>query len=136
EDDGDLRTKNGLRANFVEYLRDIAFQHYVFRHAYPQFVVQPYLVFVDKSRTATVDGLNQRFHIRRKADGRSEVIVAPGTDASTLGAPLLRALDVHEHVLEIQSQTMEVGNERLPFPDAVRRLAEAHMRNEKIVSTP
>jgi hypothetical protein len=136
EKDGNLRTKNGLRADFVEYLRDIAFQHYVFRHAYPQFVAQPYLVLVDKSQSTTVDRLNQRFRIRRNAGGRSEVIVAPGTDASALGAPLLRALDVHEHVLEIQAMDIEVGNERLPFPDAVRRLAEAHKRNEKIVSTP
>ena len=135
-EDGDLRTKNGLRADFVTYLRDVAFQHYVFCHAYPQLVVQPRLVLVDKSQAATVDGLNQRFRIRRKAGGRSEVIVVPGTDSSTLGAPLLRALDVSEHVQQIQGQDIEVGNERLPFPDAVRRLAGAHKRNEKIVSTP
>jgi hypothetical protein len=135
--DRDLRTQDGrIAAKYLPYLRDIAFQEYVLRHAHPELVVHPYLVLVDKSQVATVDGLNQRFRLRRKASGRSEVVVAPGTDAHSLGAPLLCTVDVHTHVRDIQSQEMEVGNERLPFPAAVQRLAEAHKRNEKIVSTP
>jgi hypothetical protein len=135
--DRDLRTQEGrIAAKFLPYLRDIAFQEYVFRHAHPELVVRPYLVLVDKAQIATADGLNQRFRLRRRADGRSEVVVAPGTDAHALGAPLLRAIDVQSHVRDIQSQEMEVGNERLLFPAAVQRLAEAHKRNEKIVSTP
>ncbi len=135
--DRDLRTQDGrIARTFLPYLRDIAFQDHVFRHAWPDLVGHPHLVLVDKLQAATVDGLNQRFRLRRKPNGRSEVVVAPGTDAASLGAPLLCALDVESHVRDIQLQEVEVGNERLPFAAAVQRLAEAHKRNEKIVSLP
>jgi len=74
--------------------RDIAFRHYVFCHAYPQPVAQPCLVLVDKSQTTTVNGLNQRFRIRRRADRRSEVIVLRMRDPTANGDHAAKATHV------------------------------------------
>ena len=77
---GDLRNGNGtnFQAQFLPYLLDVAFQQYVLASAHPGLSVHPYLVFADKSKAATVDGLNGLFRIVRLSDNRTEVSRAAG----------------------------------------------------------
>lgn len=100
-EDGDFRGAKGkVKPEILPYLQDIAFQRYVVGKACPRFDLRCFLMMVDTSRTASVDGLNQRFRIRR--DGaRMGVTVAPGTDATVLGDPILTRLSVDSHVAEI-----------------------------------
>ena len=51
----------GIKKAMLPYLQDVAFQRHVLGVAYPQLQVRSFLMLADKSRTSTVDRLNQRF---------------------------------------------------------------------------
>lgn len=135
-EDGDLRgTRGRIKPGFLPYLQDIAFQRHVVGKACPGFDLRCFLMMVDTSRTASVDGLNQRFRIRR--DGaRIGVTVAPGTDAAALGEPILTRLSVDSHVAEILSGRVDVARARLPFAEAVGTLAAAYRDDRRIAPVP
>lgn len=90
----------GIDRGMHPYLLDVAFQRHVMSLAYPHLRGVSYLMPADKSRTCSIDGLNQRFKIRRH-DGRPVVSVAPGTDAGSVGTPILTEVNVNEFVDEI-----------------------------------
>ncbi len=135
-DDGDFRdAKDKLKSEFLPYLQDIAFQRYVVAKARPEFDLHCFLMLVDTSRTASVDGLNQRFRVQRNGS-RIGVIVAPGSDAATLGAPILTQLSVDGQVAEILASLINVAPTKLPFADAVRTLAAAYCDDRRIAPVP
>jgi hypothetical protein len=135
-DDGNLRSAKGsIKPEFLPYLQDIAFQRHVAGRAFPQFTFRCFLMMPDTSRTATVDGLNQRFPIRR--DGtRVMVDVAPSTHVADLGESVLTAVSVDGQVAEILEGKVAIGPTKLPFEKAVRQLAEAYQNDQRIDPVP
>jgi hypothetical protein len=104
EDVDDFYDKRALKKNIYKlkskwdpYFQDIAFQTLVCRQAFPDCKVVPYLVFADKSKVATVSGLNQKFLIA-KAQGRNRIKVAAGTSLANVGQKILFTLPMEEHV--------------------------------------
>ena len=77
-------SRNGKSTNKAirPYLYDVAFQKYVIVQALKEmfpdknFTINAFLMLADKSRTATVSGLNQLFKIKSAPNKRSEVITA------------------------------------------------------------
>lgn len=134
--DGDFRgARGGLKSAFLPYLQDIAFQRHVAGLAFPQFQYRCFLMMADKSAKATVDGLNQRFRVRR--DGRRiDVDVAPDTDATTIGAPILTAVPVDGQVAEILAGTLDVAGNQLLFSDAAQQLAAAYRDDQRLGPRP
>ena len=92
--------RGGIKSGMLPYLQDVAFQRHVLGLAYPQLRPSSFLMLADKAKTGTVDGLNQRFRIRR-VDGRPVVTLAPGTDESMIGTPVLSCVNVDDLVDEI-----------------------------------
>lgn len=135
--DSDFRGAKGqLKADFLPYLRDVAFQRYVAQQALPDSTVHAFLVLVDKRQQATVDGLNQRFKATR-VDGRLRITVSRGTKASDLGAVLLLKLAVDSQVDQILADTLSTGpNVDLPFADAVSVFASAYSKDEALSPIP
>ena len=88
------------------YLYDVAFQKYVvvlaLREMFPDehFTVKAFLMLADKSRTATINGLNQLFKIKTTPEGRSYVETAPDAMEIVTSIPLservVRPFDVDE----------------------------------------
>jgi hypothetical protein len=123
--------KGGIDGKMLPYLQDVAFQKHVFSLAYPALEVSCFLMMADKSKTCTVNGLNQRFKIRRK-DDRPEVTVMPGTDATTIGESLLTRVNVDEYVDEILRDPLEAPGAKGPFAGLVREWADKYQRDERI----
>lgn len=118
--------RGDLTAELRPYLLDVAFQTLVVRRALPHCTVRAALMLPDKSRRATVDGLNTLFPIQRldTAGRRIEVRPRPGLTTSELGEPILTVVDVTEHVDRLLSEVLE-------FPGAVgtlEQLAQAWAR--------
>ncbi len=137
KEDRDFRGAKGqLKTEFLPYLRDVAFQRYVAAQALSDCKIRAYLMLADKDQYASVDGLNQRFKAR--LDGRRlRIDVAPGTDAHALGTPLLAKVAVDSQVDEILKGSLPVGpGQDLPFPDAVKQLAEAYADDRKLAPRP
>jgi hypothetical protein len=97
--------------------------------------IRSFLMLADTSAVATVDGLNQRFRVRREGNGL-KVLVAKGTDASTIGAPVLRAVPVDSHVAQLQAEPLQIGGEALSFSEAIARLAAAFRDDVRINPRP
>jgi len=102
--DENFFNKNGkLNSEWKTYLHDIAFQDYVLRKAKPGYAVHAFLMCADKSKRATVDGLNRRFQISRDAGGRTSIKVVGRIDAQSLGERMLYAFAVGDIVARIQT---------------------------------
>jgi hypothetical protein len=65
--------KGGLDSGWKSYLFDLAFQTHVVRKCMPNAIVTPYLMLADKSKEATVDGMNQFFRISNSGSSRTGI---------------------------------------------------------------
>lgn len=123
--------RGGIDGGMLSYLQDVAFQKHVLSLAYPTLQVSCFLMLADKSKTCTVDGLNQRFRIARDGE-RPTVTVMPGTDASSIGAPLLTAVNVDEYVEEILGGLLEAPGVTGSFAEVIRQWADRYQRDVRI----
>lgn len=89
-----------ILSKWQKYLYDVAFQYWVMKKAFPEYRIEPYLMLIDKSQEATIDGLHQHFKVVDD-HGRFKVKVKPGTTAGDLGEQILKPLHVAEEVLLI-----------------------------------
>lgn len=85
-------------SKWAKYLNDVAFQAYVLKKYAPSLTVIPYLTLVNKTATASVDGLNQKFRLSKNNKGRTTVIVADDTSLESVGTPLLINIEVAREV--------------------------------------
>ena len=133
--DADFRAaRGGIKSAWLPYLLDVAFQHHVVSCALPGIDVRPWLMLADKDAVATVNGLGQAFKVRRTGS-KVLVDIAPGT-AEQLGAPLLCQVSVDAQVAEIQAGLLQFGQEELPFPQAIERMAEAGRGELRVPGVP
>jgi hypothetical protein len=64
-----------IKSSYLPYLFDLAFQKWVFQNATEklQFNSNAYFMMADKSKTATVNGLNQMFRVPKNGNPRTEI---------------------------------------------------------------
>jgi hypothetical protein len=112
--------KKGYKnSDWRDYIADAAFQTWVMEQAFPKFEVVPYLMLADKSKTATIDGLNQKFSIMRDASGRIKVKRRfDNISSETLGNKILTNFPVREYVDKMIKEGIEIN------PDTFKPLGE------------
>lgn len=84
DEDKFCTAKGRLASKWKPYLYDVSFQKMVLKQAYPSSVVNCFLMLADKSKTATVDGLNQKFRIIEE-NGRWKIQSSPIESVEELG---------------------------------------------------
>lgn len=100
----ELYSKKGyLDKSWRPYLYDVAFQNWVMQKAFPEWKIRPYLMLCDKSKRASVDGLNQLFQVTRDSEGRKQVQVAREINDRVLGERILTRIDVSSHIYKIMT---------------------------------
>ena len=120
--------KNGkLVSGWKPYLFDLAFQTYVAKLCLPDYKIIPYLCLVDKSKVATIDGLNQFFRVKQKTNKRTGVDVLVN-DKSQLGENLLYREDLSEVVSNIHSGEF-LYYDNLNFYEAIDLLRDVRINN-------
>ena len=124
-----MGSRGGIRSGWVEYLYDIAFQQHVFINAYPAHepFTQAYLMLADTSKTASVDGLNQRFIV----DASRRVQTRGDVTPEGLGEPILTAFPVDEIITHIKNEDC-VKRNGYPFDVFIRHLAAHYTQDRKI----
>lgn len=129
--------RNGtIKAPWLPYLYDVAFQYWVMSQAHPDWNITPYLMLVNKDAATTVNGLYQRFRVVEKENGRKEIRLKPGTTLDDLGAPILKKVDVSEAVATILegkalSEAKKTPLQQLDFSEWMHTLADYHIRDEQ-----
>lgn len=121
--DNFLTKKDEIVSKWEPYLYDVAFQEYVVRKAIPDYSIVSFLLLADKSKKASVDGLNQLFFICNE-NGHCKVKFLGDPLTAELGDKILVELDVTEIVKKI--------NATEGFENNIHLFAEKYWNDEKI----
>ena len=132
-DDNTFRGKRGgIRATWLPYLQDVAFQTWVMRQAYPDLQVRPYLLLVDPTRVCSVDGLGTAIRVERDSTNRPVMHVAPEFAVKAVHPALLTAHDVSEYVEEILESPIDTPVGGFGFAEYAERMAASIAAGPKI----
>ena len=136
-DEGFFKTSQGFASKTLPYLLDVAFQTYVARLALPRMDVRSFLLLPDKSKAATVSGLNQLFPVIKLDSTKRRVTCVPiaGLTLDKVGEPLLTLLDVTDLVNELLRQVFDIPGMSGRIPQLARNLAGV-LQNPKSVRAP
>lgn len=123
-----------IRSDWQKYLYDIAFQTWIAKKVFPNHVIEPYLMLIDKNKATTVEGLHQYFEIYHDENGRSQLRLTVPPEQLNLGEPILKQIDVSEEVELIfagKGRTPASDLEAKGFDEWIRGLASLVAQNEK-----
>ena len=117
-----------LISDWKPYLFDVAFQKHVMQLCFPEWEIKCYIMMADKSKKASVDGLNQFFRLTKLADNRTGVKVLVKSK-DELGSPILDKLEVTDIVSGIESgkYTYDDG---FSFQDSIEDYKQAYLKDE------
>jgi hypothetical protein len=124
--------KGEISSKWKSYLMDVAFQRYVVQNAFPDFKVIAYLVLADKNQTASVDGLNQLFKIKKNGE-QTHIESEPGLKQADLGNMVLSAVNVDAVVDTIHQQPyIDDSGVNWSFEDYINFLSENYQKDQII----
>ena len=135
---GPLKGTTQIHSAWREYLYDIAFQKYVVQKANPTKTVITYIVLADKTKEATIEGLNQLFKIKR--NGKNIAIeVKLGITANSLGQIPLKTINVDDvcdwiYANKVDIDLDEPNGEPWMFEPLINYLSEQYSNNTRIWS--
>ncbi len=118
----------GLVSGWKPYLFDLAFQKYVVQKSYPDFHIEAFLMMADKSKTASVDGLNQMFRIPKDGNPRTDIITKFKSQEE-LGTSVLCTVDVDQIINDILGNKYKYL-ENQDFEPTVILLRDAYLNNQ------
>lgn len=75
-----IGAQGNIRSNWRPYLFDVAFQTHVAKKCLPNLDFVPFFLMADKSKVASIDGLNQRFRLPNNGDVRQDIDVRITTE--------------------------------------------------------
>lgn len=81
--------QTGLNSAWEPYIIDIAYQTYVFKRSFPNLKYTSALMLPDKTVECSVDGLNQKFLLKKDDNGHSYAVTQPGLSTADLGEKIL-----------------------------------------------
>lgn len=95
-----LGKRGGIDGKMKPYLFDLAFQKKVAQTAFPEFQFTAFFMMADKSKTASIDGLNKLFRIPRKGNPRTDIIRRVES-LNEVGNSVLSEINVDEIINDI-----------------------------------
>ena len=128
EDEIFKKRGKGIMADWRPYVYDIAFQVYVTKKAFPNFNVNGSLFLINKNLSCTVEGLYQKFLVR-KIDERYKVVSNPAIE---IGSPILGKVDLGSTIDDIISGTEDFLGNPLSFEQCVKTLSNAYQEQTKL----
>ncbi|MGB1004798.1 MAG: DUF2779 domain-containing protein, partial [Salibacteraceae bacterium] len=132
-ENGFLSANGFVSSGWNSYLQDVAFQKYVTQKAMPNCNVTAFLMMAEKSKHATVDGLNQLFQIVN-SNGRKSVQVSKDITKNDLGERVLSSVNVNRIADMIISDSATKDTPEMPFEEKINYWASMYDKNQKIDS--
>lgn len=120
--------QGGIVGAWKPYLFDIAFQKHVVEKCLPKAMITPYLFLADKTKMASVDGLNQMFRVTKGGDERTGVEKI-NDDFSSMGDSVMFMKDMSQVVRDIMDDKHKYYP-NLGFLDAVKFFTRLYKNNE------
>ena len=126
-------SNGGILSKMLPYIQDVAFQKYVLQNAFsfPDTRITTYLLMPDKSKQATVDGMNQLFKVDRSS-GSPMISVDPRARSGGCGAPILARVNVDPYVEMVLNNPIKYPGGEDQLPVLAARWAAAYETNTRI----
>jgi hypothetical protein len=125
-----LNKSDKIESEWKPYLFDIAFQKHVIEKSFPKFNVTPYLMLADKSKFASIDGLNQHFRIVKNADDRTGIKIVNKENLVNLDKEsVLSIIKVADEIRLIEEDKERLLNE-YSFYESISELSKKYVTNE------
>jgi hypothetical protein len=125
--------KGSLDSDWLSYIRDAAFQKYVFCSAFPNYIVSSYLMLADKNASCPTDGLNQKFKIVKDERKGISVSTSPNLSQEDIAKPILNKVNVDAYCDLVFNTEIEYESKMITFKDYVMLLADFYDRDEKMI---
>lgn len=123
--------KNGkLVSGWKPYLFDLAFQKKVVQMAFPNFEVEAFLMMADKTKTATINGLNQLFRVPKNGNPRTNIIKRV-TKIEEIGQSVLSEINVDSIINSIIDGTF-LYYDNLNFSEAMPLFRDAYQEKKHL----
>jgi len=125
---------NGEKPDFKledPYVQDVAFQTFVMKKAFPHWQIDSFLMLADKSKAATVNGLNQMFRLIKGDERTSVLLNSEMIKKHGIGEPVLSKIKVSEEVYKILT---EPDKDNFSFEEKVTHWADLHSKGQQIDS--
>ncbi len=121
-------SKGGLVGGWKPYLFDLAFQKHVAKLTFPEFQFEAFFMMADKSKTASVDGLNQIFRVPLNGNPRTDIIKQVSS-MNEIGESVLSEVNVDEIVNGIINDKYKY-NENIKFSEALISFKDAYINSK------
>lgn len=120
--------KGGLVSGWKPYLFDIAFQKHVMQLCYPLWKINSNIMMADKSKAATVEGLNQMFRISKTAGNRTGIIKMISS-AEEAGESVLGILNINFIVESIENNRFQY-HDNLTFQQSIQSFKDYYQQDK------
>lgn len=120
--------KGGMVSGWKPYLFDIAFQKYVIQLCFPQWKIKSYIMMADKSKKASINGLNQLFRISNKGENRTGILKKVSSIEET-GNSVLGRKNITQIVADIEGNKYKY-HDSLTFLDAINKFKELYQKDQ------
>ena len=106
-----LGKKGGINSKWRLYLFDLAFQDHLVRHCVVDHQINSFFLMADKSKVASINGLNQLFRVKRSGDNRI-IVDTKAKSLDEVGESVLSTVDVSDIITNIRNDTHQYAKGR------------------------
>jgi len=122
--------RGGLVSSWKPYLFDLAFQKHIASLTYPNFQFEAYFMMADKTKNATIDGLNQLFRVPANGNPRTD-IVKKVSSIEEIGESVLSEINVDTIVNAILGDQYKY-HDNLGFHEALKLFKNSYLDSHYI----
>lgn len=120
--------RGSLVKSWKPYLFDVAFQKFVMQLCFPNWKISSFIMMADKSKKASIDGLNQLFRINKKAGNRTGIIMKVNS-IEEIGTSILGRKNITDIITGIE-ENIFFYHENLFFHESIRLFKELYQKNQ------
>lgn len=127
-----VNTRGNIDSGWKPYILDVAFQKYVLQLAFPEASILSNLMLVDKGVECHVDGLNQKFKLKRDKNNNKGVSVSSSLDDHDLSTQLLKQVNVDDAVKVAFEKELIEGYPAYSFIDNIKLFSHHYQQDIRI----
>lgn len=122
--------RGGLVSSWKPYLFDLAFQKHIASLTYPNFQFEVYFMMADKTKSATIDGLNQLFRVPANGNPRTDIITKVSS-IEEIGESVLSEINVDAIVNDIVNDQYRY-HDNLSFHESLKLFKDSYLASKYI----
>jgi len=129
EENSIIGKKGGIKADWQEYIEDVAFQSLILQSAKPIFSITPYLLLPDKTKTTKIDFLASFFHLEHigREDSDYFRVHYTGDRAALIADNFLTRVNVTEAVKFLSPLVQQESNKFLEIINPELKKIQYHI---------